>query len=105
MFYEKFKEMYGPVSPDNIKRPSPRWYLEEMIVDPLLNDKRIQKIVPIPQYAYQQFYTETIQGNTIMDTIKELYNTSSNIEEFIEKSYIFVKENIEEINRKCNKKK
>lgn len=105
IFYEKFKAMYGPVSPDNIKSPSPRWYLEEMIVDPLLNDKRIQKIVPIPQYAYQQFYTETIQGNTIMDTIKELYNTSSNIEEFIEKSYIFVKENIEEINRKCNKKK
>ena len=75
-----------------------------MIVDPLLNDKRIQKIVPIPQYAYQQFYTETIHGNTIIDTIKELYNNSSNIEEFIERAYTFVKDNIEEINKKCNRK-
>lgn len=102
MFYEKWQEIYGPVAEKDISRPAARWYLEEMIVDPLLNDERIQNIIPGEQKAYKQFYTEMIDGLSIIGNIKKIHNNSNSIEDFIKKAYFFISNNIDEINRKCN---
>lgn len=101
MFYEKWKDIYGPVLPKDLGRPSPRWYLEEMVVDPLLSDDRIKKIVPLEHRAYPQFYSETIDGIPIMDHIKNFYANRKSMEKFIKNAYRFVKKNIAEIITKC----
>jgi len=101
MFYEKWKELYGEVHPKDLGRPSPRWYLEEMAVDPLLNDARIQKIVPLEHKAYPQFYTQSINGAAIMDHIKGFYANRASVEDFIQNAFRFVEDNIAEIIRKC----
>jgi len=101
VFYEKWKEIYGPVLPKDLGRPSPRWYLEEMAVDPLLNDCAIQQIVPMEQRAYPQFYSEAINGTPIMDYIKSFYANRKSMEDFIANAFRFVEENIAEITAKC----
>jgi len=101
MFYEKWKEIYGPVLPKDLGRPSPRWYLEEMTVDPLLNDARIKSVVPLEHKAYPQFYAESIDGTPIMDHMKNFYANRKSIEKFIKKAHRFVKKNIAEIIAKC----
>lgn len=102
IFYEKWEDIYGEVSLKDFSIPSPSWYLSEMIVDPLLNDGRIQKVVSLKHKAYPKFYTETINGVSIIDNLKKYYKDSKNVEEFIKKSYDFVKDNLNEINKKCN---
>jgi len=101
MFYEKWKEIFGAVHPEDLGHPSPRWYLEEMAVDPLLNDVRIRAIVPLEHRAYPQFYSETIAGAAVMDHIKGFYADRDSVEGFIRNAYRFVEGNIEEIIAKC----
>ena len=101
MFYEKWKGIYGTVHSKDLGRPSPRWYLEEMAVAPLLNDARLQSIVPLEHKAYPQFYSETIDGISIIGYIKDFYSNRKSIEDFIKNAYIFVEQNIAEIMAKC----
>jgi len=101
MFYEKWKDIYRPVLQKDLGRPSPRWYLEEMAVDPLLNDARVRSVVPLEHRAYPQFYSETINGIPIMDHIQDLYANRKSMEKFIKNAYRFVKKNLAEIITKC----
>ena len=101
MFYEKWKEIYGAVLPKDLGRPSPRWYLEEMVVDPLLNEAGIRSVVPLEQKAYPRFYSETLNGVAIMDYIKDFYANRKSVEDFIQNAYRFVRENVAEIVTKC----
>lgn len=101
ILYEKWKKIYGPAKDEDLPCPSPRWFLEEIVVDPLLNDARIQEVVPFKQKAYPQFYTYTIEGISIIDHIKNIYEASKNIEEFIKTSFAFIVNNIEEIKKTC----
>ena len=101
MFYEKWKALCGAPLPRDLGRPSPRWYLEEMAVDPLLNDGRIQRILPLEHRAYPQFYSETIDGIAIMDHIKGFYENRNGIDGFIQEAFRFVEGNIAEIIVKC----
>jgi len=101
MFYEKWKAIYGPVPQKDLGHPSPRWFLEEMAVDPLLNSAEVQSVVPLEHRAYPQFYSESIDGIPIMEHIKTFYAARESVEDFIRRAYRFVEDNIAEIIAKC----
>ena len=91
IFHEKWKQMHGA----DCKPPSwpdPLWYLEEIIVDPILHDERVQPYMLYDNRAYPEFYeADHDDGSSIMDRIRQCYDANRNhIEEFIEEAYKIV---------------
>ena len=101
VFFDKWKQLYGYKEGEEPMHPEPLWFTQEMIVDPTLNTKRIQEITGYNHMAYEQFYTEYINGKIVMDYIKEFYEESNTIKEFIDKTYTFSVNNIQVLTEKC----
>ena len=99
--FEKWKSMHGYDKNRESYHPESLWFLHELIVDPTLNEPKVQKIAPYEQKAYPQFYTQKIGDKPLMDHIKEFYHERKSMAEFLDKSYEFIEKNIEEIVRKC----
>lgn len=101
VFFDKWKQLYGYKDGEEPMHPEPLWFTEEMIVDPTLNTNRILEITGYNHFAYEQFYTEYINGKIVMDYVKEFYEESNTIKEFIDKTYEFSVNNIQELLEKC----
>ena len=92
VFFEKWKEMHGAT--EEKQWPNPLWYLEEIIVDPTLNDERVKKHTLYDNKAYPQFYEVGADGVSLMDLVKECYRNSANIETFLDDSYEIIKKKV-----------
>ena len=92
VFFEKWKEMHGET--DEKQWPDPLWYLEEIIVDPTLNDERVRNHTLYENKAYPQFYEAGADGVSLMNLVKECYKNSANIEMFLNDAYEIIKSNI-----------
>ena len=90
IFFEKWKEMHGELCEEK-QWPDPLWYLEEIIVDPTLNDERVKKYTLYENKAYPMFYEKDEAGVSIMDRVKECYRASKDIESFLDESYEIIK--------------
>ncbi|SHO47067.1 hypothetical protein [Anaerocolumna xylanovorans] len=101
VLFEKWKSMHGYEKEREPEHPEPLWFLEEMIVDPTLNTKGLQELVPYPQRAYEQFYTAVIQERTPQECIQSYYKESAAIEEFLERAYGYIGDNLQELIEKC----
>jgi hypothetical protein len=101
VLFEKWKSIHSIESEREPEHPEPLWFLEEMIVDPTLNTKRLQELVPYTQRAYEQFYTSLIQGRPPQEFIQECYKDSRTIEEFLERTYRYIEDNLRELFEKC----
>ncbi len=101
VLFEKWKSIHSIESEREPEHPEPLWFLEEMIVDPTLNTKRLQELVPYPQRAYEQFYTSLIQGRPPQEFIQDCYKDSRTIEEFLERTYRYIEDNLRELIEKC----
>lgn len=90
ILFDKWKEMHGYAEGKEPDYPDILWFLEELAIEPTLNDERIQKIVPIRHQAYDSLKELVIEGESITEHIQEIYDTSSKIEEFLNRSYHFL---------------
>ena len=95
VFYEKWKSMHADVTEPSW--PDPLWYLEEIIVDPTLNDERVRPYTLYENKAYPQFYiADPDSGRSIMELVKECYEAhKDSIEEFLSEAYRIVAKEIE----------
>ena len=89
IFFDKWNEMHGgnvtePVWPD------PLWYLEEIIVDPTLNEEDVRKHTLYENKAYPLFYEHDETGESMMDRIQKLFRSRKSIEDFLEEAYAAV---------------
>ncbi|SHJ78554.1 hypothetical protein SAMN02745136_00847 [Anaerocolumna jejuensis DSM 15929] len=101
VLFEKWKSMHGCKEQREPEHPEPLWFLEELIVDPTLNTKELQAFVPYPQRAYEQFYTAVVNGRTPQEFVQSCYRNSNTIEEFLEKTYRYIEDNLQELIEKC----
>lgn len=95
IFYEKWKEMHGFDDLEEKYFPDPLWFLEEIIVDPTLNDTAVKPFTLYENRAYDQFYTQMVEDKSIMQHIIDMYASKNSIEEFLEDGYNFVCQNTE----------
>ena len=95
IFYEKLCEMKGVTLPDPVW-PEPLWYLQEIVVDPTLNEPEVRKFTLYDNKAYPQFY-EPLHGTdeSIMDKVKRCFDERVSIEAFLTEALEIVKENME----------
>ncbi len=87
IFFEKWNEMHGGNLEEKLW-PDPLWFLEEIIVDPTLNDPSVKKYTLYENKAYPQFYEKDEEtGMSIMDLVKGCYERKESIEGFLEEAY------------------
>ena len=99
LYFEKCKELFKNWKVKEFESPHLIWYLSEMAIDPILNNCEIQKIYRHNFKAYKNLYDIDIQGKSLMEIIRNIYNENT-IEDAIIKSYEFVLENNTETSRK-----
>ncbi len=93
IFFDKWKNMFGYETHKEPDFPDILWFLEELIIEPTLNDSRIQNIVPIKHNAYDSFKKISIDGIPLTSYVQNLYDCRENIEDFIDTAYCFIREN------------
>lgn len=90
IFFEKWNEMHGGKCKETLW-PDPLWYLEEIIVDPTLNDESVRCHTLYENRAYPQFYAVSdTEQTSIMDKVKECYGKHAKIEDFLLEAYEIV---------------
>lgn len=95
IFFEKWKEMHGSQCAEPFW-PDPLWYLEEIIVDPTLNDERVKCHTLYENKAYPMFYEkDSVTGVSIMDQVMACYKSHSKIEDFLNASYNIMREHFD----------
>ncbi len=94
IFYEKWKEINSFVCMPAPKFPEPIWFLQEMIVDPTLNDPSVKVHTLYKNRAYDLFYQPLSDGKSMMDRLNELYQRKTSIEVFMRGAFAFVEKNI-----------
>ena len=95
VFYEKWIEMHGGENSNEPLFPDPLWFLEEIIVDPTLNDEKVKPFTLYENKAYEQFYQPNKDNRSVMSYIEEMYDCKVSMEQFLEDSYAFVCKHID----------
>ena len=95
IFYEKWKEINDLDSMSSPRFPEPIWFFQEMIVDPTLNDPMVKPYTLYENRAYDQFYTQMVDGKSVMDHLREMYCQKTSIETFMRKGFAFVEKHID----------
>lgn len=86
---------------DEYERPSLKWILSEMVVEPVMKDERLSSINPyFPREnggcIYPYFFDMAVGGRLILDTLDAMYKSQS-IEDFMRNSYAYCREHETEI--------
>lgn len=90
IFFDKWNEMHGGNCTEK-EWPDPLWYLEEIIVDPTLNEESVKRFTLYENKAYPQFYVpKPNDSESIMDKVKKCYKCCENIEKFLNEAYKIV---------------
>jgi len=97
IFHEKWNEMHNQNSTD-VLWPHPLWYLEEIVVDPTLNEESVRCHTLFENKAYPQFYERSADNLSIMDKVKDCFYKRTSIESFLEEAYLLVQEYVSKIN-------
>ncbi len=94
ILFEKWKSMFGYEEENEPEFPDPLWYLEELSIEPTLNEPRIQQLAPYIHKAYNSFYEIIIDGKSLPEQVMDIYKKSSSIEEYLVKAFKYIEEHI-----------
>ena len=95
VWFHVWNRLFGD-SYDEYERPSLKWILSEMVVEPVMKDERLSSINPyFPREnggcIYPYFFDMVVDGKPILDTLDTMYQSQS-IEDFMRNSYAYCKE-------------
>lgn len=97
-----FKDEY-----EEYERPSLKWILSEMVVEPVMKDERLSSINPyFPREnggcVYPYFFDMVVDGKPILDTLDAMYRNMP-IENFMRRSYAYCQKHEAEIREHIRK--
>lgn len=77
-------------------KPHLKWLLSEMVIDTLIKNTKLNTLYAqedLDKPAYNYFYNIKIQNIPLLDTLKEIYLNSKNIQTFMQNSYLYLQIN------------
>ncbi len=99
IYFKKWKETFKDADETTFESPHIIWKLSEMVPKSILSDKRFQKVFAHEPKVYTVWYSAKIKGKPLLENIQSIYDKKKNFEDFLKKSYNFVKKNELEIHR------
>jgi len=100
LWFEKWKKIFPKTPERHFDSPYLEWQLSEMVPKTILCDERIQRIFPHSPGVYKEYTAMKIDGKPLLSQIEKFYYEKKDIEDFMKKSWKFVKEHKREINKK-----
>ena len=86
IWFDRLKTLMPKIKTEEYESPSPVWEFSEIAVDMVFENcpyfKKIAKITK-ENPAYDHFYTDKIQTETIIEHYRKLYKTCQSVDEFI----------------------
>lgn len=89
---DKWKLMHGYEKEQEPAWPYILWFLEELAIEPILNDSHIQEIIPIRHEAYASLRAIQIAGEPLTRHIQKICDNSSDMGAFLDAAYCFLEE-------------
>ncbi len=98
LYFEKWKKVFPQTKEEEFDYPYLVWKLSEMVPAIILNDKKIQEVFRFKFGSYDEFQNFLLNGQPILSYLQEFYDNRESFEDFLVKSWEFVKGNEKEIN-------
>ena len=98
IWFEKWKVVFPKYEKSEFNSPHLIWKLSEMVPLAILSDSRIQNIFKHEPSVYNEWKSKQIDGKSLLEHLQDIYNKRESFEDFMKKSWEFVKKNKEEIN-------
>lgn len=85
---------------EEYERPSLKWILSEMVVDPIMRDPRLAQINPYfaDGCVYDYFYKMTVAGQPVLEVLDERMRTRS-MDSFMDDAFALLSEHESEVRR------
>ncbi|HDL02413.1 MAG TPA: hypothetical protein ENH20_01100 [Candidatus Pacearchaeota archaeon] len=100
IFFEKLKEVYPKINSKEFEQPHLIWKMSEIMPGIILQDKKIQNIFKNKKLSvHDNIKKIRIGKKLILDILQDFYNKRKDFKDFIKKSYSFIKEYQEEIDK------
>ena len=61
-----------------------------MVIDPILNNKAIKKVIHVNAKSYDSFYKLRDNDKYVMNNLKDIFNSNKTIEEKIQSGYKYI---------------
>ena len=93
IWFSVWKQNFPHCTREQYDYPHLEWLISEIVIDPIFKNSHLKELSTTPAYDY--FYTDTIQGEIVVNIANRLYVESANISEFQHKIYDFFRNNDE----------
>lgn len=91
LWFEKWKSMFPDFNREEFDYPYLVWRYSEMVVDPILNNTDIQRVLNCEIRAYDYFYELKDKDEFVMDNLNRIFASDSTIEDKIMEGYEYIK--------------
>jgi hypothetical protein len=97
IYFRKWKTVFPRSREEEFDFPHLTWKLSEIVPEIVLNDKRIQKVFKYHFVSYPEYEKAKFNGKPLLSYFQEFYDTRVDFEDFLKKSWTFVKKHEKEI--------
>jgi hypothetical protein len=95
LWFEKWKTIFPEAGLEDLDPPSIPWKLSEIVPLAILSDERIQKIFKHYPVVYDEWQVIKINDKPLLEHIQEFYDKKKDFEDFVRRSFDFIKQNSE----------
>lgn len=99
LWFEKWKQIFPETNEKEFDSPYLVWKLSEIVPKAILSDEKIQKIFKHKPLVYDEWKFARINGKPLLSQIGEIYHYRKNFEDFVRKTWEFIKKHEKEINK------
>lgn len=90
LWFLKCKMLFPEIPRKEYDSPYPMWQYSEMVVDPIINSKDINKVLKIKERAYPYFYNMTFNNDNVMGELQKIFLKEDSIENRIRCGYDYI---------------
>jgi hypothetical protein len=98
IYFKKWKAVFPKSREKEFDFPHLTWKLSEIVPGIVLNDKIIQKVFKRHFVSYPEYENYVLEGNPLLSYFQKFYDNRNDFEDFLRKSWKFVKKHEREIN-------
>lgn len=98
IYFEKWKKVFPKTEDKEFDSPHLVWQLSEMVPGIILNDFRVRRVFNYKFKSYKEYEKIKINGKFLYSYLKDFYKQRKDFEDFLRRSWRFVKKHERKIN-------